>query len=83
MLRAGSSSDQVCRSLRLPLEGVRSLEIVCRNVPDDILARLEQALSDNEKLRRLVAGLGHSTSDADRRASGLSRPSKSHGAGEQ
>jgi len=58
MIRAGSESDQVCRALRLPLDSVRSLEVSCRNVPDDILARLEQALSANEKLRRLVAGLG-------------------------
>ena len=59
MIRAGSASDQVCRALRLRLDSVRSLELSCRNVPDDILARLEQALSANEKLRRLVAGLGH------------------------
>ncbi|HXR63339.1 MAG TPA: hypothetical protein VN720_07345 [Rudaea sp.] len=58
MIRAGSASEQVCRALRLPLDSVRSLEASCRNVPDDILARLEQALSANEKLRRLVAGLG-------------------------
>ena len=59
LIRAGSASDQVCRALRLPLDRVRTLEIAYRNVPDDILARLEQALSANEKLRRLVAGLGH------------------------
>lgn len=58
LIRAGSPSDQVCRSLRLPLDSVRSLEVACRSVPDDILARLEEALSANEKLRRLVAGLG-------------------------
>ena len=63
MIRAGSASDQVCRALRLPPGSVRSVEIACRNVPDDILARLEQALSANEKLRRLVAGLGHPAAD--------------------
>jgi hypothetical protein len=62
MIRAGSESDQVCRAMRLPIASVRSLEIAYRNVPDDILARLEQALSANEKLRRLVAGLGHPVS---------------------
>jgi hypothetical protein len=59
LIRAGSPSDQVCRALRLPLDRVRTLESACRDVPDDFLARLEQALSANEKLRRLVAGLGH------------------------
>ncbi len=63
MIRAGSASDQVCRALRLPLDSVRNLEVSCRNVPDDILARLEQALSANEKLRRLVAGLGQPISE--------------------
>ena len=58
LIRAGSASDQVCSALQLPLDSVRSLEMACRNVPDDILARLEEALSANEKLRRLVAGLG-------------------------
>jgi hypothetical protein len=70
LLRSGSTSDQVCRSLRLPLESLRSLEIACQNVPDDILARLEQALSENEKLRRLVAGLGYSASEAESGESG-------------
>ncbi len=62
LIRAGSASDQVCRALQLRLDSVHSLEIACRNVPDDILARLEQALSVNEKLRRLIAGLGHPVS---------------------
>ena len=47
----------MCKALRLPLDSVRAVETVCRDVPDDILMRLERALSDNEKLRRLIAGL--------------------------
>jgi hypothetical protein len=54
MIRAGSAADQVCKALRLPLDSVRAVETVCRDVPDDILARLERALSDNEKLRRRI-----------------------------
>jgi len=57
LIRAGSGADQVCKALRLPLDSVRAVEAVCRDVPDDILVRLERALSDNEKLRRLIAGL--------------------------
>jgi len=57
MIRAGSAADQVCKAMRLPLDSVRAVETVCRDVPDDILARLERALSDNDKLRRLIAGL--------------------------
>jgi hypothetical protein len=57
LIRAGSPVEQVCKTLRLPVASVRSLETACRDVPDDILERLERALSDNEKLRRLVAGL--------------------------
>jgi len=62
MLRAGSTPDQVCKALHLPPDSVMAWENACRNVPDDILARLEHVLSDNEKLRRLVAGLGHAES---------------------
>ena len=62
LIRAGSASDEVCEALQLRLDSVRSLEIAYRNVPDEILARLEQALSANEKLRRLIAGLGNPTS---------------------
>ena len=58
-LRAGSALDTVCKAMRLQPEGVKDLEVEYRNVPDDILARLEQALSANEKLRRLVASLGN------------------------
>ena len=58
-LRAGSALDEVCKALHLQPDGVKSLEAKYRNVPDDILARLEHALSANEKLRRLVAGLGN------------------------
>jgi uroporphyrinogen-III synthase len=63
LIRAGSATDRVCRALGLRPDSIRSLEIACRNVPDDILARLEQALTANEKLRRLVAGLGRSVSE--------------------
>jgi hypothetical protein len=49
--------------LRLLPERIRSLEIVCRNVPDCILAQLEQALVANVRLRRLIAGLGQSVSE--------------------
>ena len=59
MIRAGSTPDQVCKALRLQPDSVRAWETAWRNVPDDILARLEHVLSDNEKLRRLVAGLGN------------------------
>jgi len=58
MIRAGSTPDQVCKALRLQPDSIRAWESACQNVPDDILARLEHVLSDNEKLRRLVAGLG-------------------------
>jgi hypothetical protein len=44
-------------------ERIRSLEFVCRNVPDCILAQLEQALVANVRLRRLIAGLGQSVSE--------------------
>ena len=59
MIRAGSTPDQVCKALRLQLDNIKALETAYRSVPDDLLARLEHALSDNEKLRRLVAGLGN------------------------
>jgi hypothetical protein len=62
MIRAGSTPDQVCKALHLAPDSVKSWESACRNVPDDILARLEHVLSDNEKLRRLVAGLGNAES---------------------
>ena len=63
LIRAGSATDQVCRDLRLLPERIRSFEIVCRNVPDCILAQLEQALVANVRLRRLIAGLGQSVSE--------------------
>ena len=59
MIRAGATPDQVCKTLHLQLDSVKAWESACRDVPDDILARLEHVLSDNEKLRRLVAGLGN------------------------
>ncbi len=59
LLRAGSTADEAGRALRLAPESVRRSEDVFRDVPDDILALLEQLLSDNEKLRRLIAGLQH------------------------
>jgi len=62
MIRAGSAPDQVCRELRVQPDSVKAWETACRNVPDDILARLEHVLGDNEKLRRLVAGLGNAQS---------------------
>ena len=62
MIRAGSTPDQVCKALRLQPDSIRAWESACENVPDDILARLEHVLSDNEKLRRLVAGLGKAES---------------------
>ena len=62
LIRAGTDLEQVCETLRLQPASVEALERGCRNVPDDFLARLEQALSMNEKLRRLVAGLGNSHS---------------------
>jgi len=65
LIRAGLPFDQVCQSLQLSLVGIRSLQSAFQSVPDDLLVRLEQTLVDNEKLRRLVAGLGHATSDAD------------------
>jgi len=58
-LRAGTALDAVCKAMRLHPAGIKDLEVEYRNVPDDILARLEQALSANEKLRRLVASLGN------------------------
>jgi hypothetical protein len=57
LLRAGSSADEVSMALRLPTASVQMSARDCRNVPDEILALLEHALSDNEKLRRLIAGL--------------------------
>jgi len=62
MIRAGSAPDQVCKELHVQPNSVKAWETACRNVPDDILARLEHVLSDNEKLRRLVAGLGNAES---------------------
>jgi len=59
MLRAGSTPDQVGEALRLQPDKVRAWESACRNLPDDVLARLEHVVGDNEKLRRLIAGLGH------------------------
>ena len=66
MIRAGSASDQVCRTLRLRPDSVRTLEIAWKNVPNDVLARLEQTLNANEKLRRLIASLGRSISEVAR-----------------
>ena len=60
LIRAGSATDQVCSDLRLLPDRIRSLEIACRNVPDYILAQLEQTLAANVRLRRLIAGLGRS-----------------------
>jgi len=62
MIREGSPPDQVCKTLRLQPDSVKAWESACQNVPDDILARLEHVLGDNEKLRRLVAGLGKTQS---------------------
>ena len=62
MIRAGAMPDQVCKALHLQPDGVRAWESACRNVPDDILARLEHVLAENEKLRRLVAGFGNAES---------------------
>ncbi|HET7062789.1 MAG TPA: hypothetical protein VFI49_00845 [Rudaea sp.] len=62
MIRAGSAPDLVCKALHVQPDSVKAWENACRNVPDDILARLEHVLSDNEKLRRLVAGLGNAES---------------------
>ena len=62
MIRAGSPPDQVCKTLHLRPDSVKDLEAAYRSVPDDLLARFEQVLSDNEKLRRLVAGLGSAQS---------------------
>ena len=66
LIRAGSASDQVCRALMLSRERVRSLESDCRDVPDEFLARLEQALAANVRLRRLIAGLGQSVLEMTR-----------------
>jgi hypothetical protein len=62
MIRAGSTPDQVCKALHLQPDSIETWASACRNVPDDILARLEHVLSENEKLRRLVAGLGNTES---------------------
>lgn len=69
LIRAGSATDQVCRDLRLLPDRIRNLEIACRNVPDHILAQLEQTLTANLKLRRLIAGLGQSVSEMARTGS--------------
>ena len=66
LIRAGTDPEQVCETLRLRRASVEALERGYRNVPDDFLARLERALTINEKLRRLVAGLGNA-----RRRSGI------------
>ncbi|HSC11224.1 MAG TPA: hypothetical protein VLC97_09645 [Rhodanobacteraceae bacterium] len=62
LIRSGSAPEQVCKALHLQPDSIKEWESACRNVPDDILARLEHVLSDNEKLRRLVAGLGNAES---------------------
>ena len=57
LLRAGSTADEAGRTLRLAPDSVRRAHDAFRDVPDDVLALLERVLSDNEKLRRLIAGL--------------------------
>ena len=57
LLRAGSTADEASRALRLAPDSVRRSELAFRDIPDDVLALLEQLLSDNEKLRRLIAWL--------------------------
>ena len=64
MIRAGSTPDQVGKALCLQPDDIRDLEAAYRSVPDELLARFEQVLGDNEKLRRLVAGLGNQQSHA-------------------
>jgi hypothetical protein len=59
LIRTGLASDQVCRKLGLRSDQLRSVETAYQDIPDDILARLENALRANEKLRRLVAELAH------------------------
>ncbi|MEP6483404.1 MAG: hypothetical protein ABJB01_03070 [Rudaea sp.] len=57
-IRSGVATvDQVCEELRIPQESLRALEQACRTVPDELLAQVEGVLSDNERLRRLVADL--------------------------
>ena len=63
LIRAGSEPREICTSLQLQRSTVRHLEAVCENVPDDILMQFEQALSANEKLRRLIAGLGRENAE--------------------
>lgn len=57
LLRAGSSADEASRALRLAPDSVRRAHEAFRDVPDDVLAQLERVLGENEKLRRLIAGL--------------------------
>lgn len=57
LLRAGSSAAEASRALRLAPDSVRRAQDAFRDVPDDVLALLERVLGDNEKLRRLIAGL--------------------------
>ena len=57
-IRAGSKIGRVCKTFQTNKESIEILATVFRHVPDDILAQVDRALSDNEKLRRLIAGLG-------------------------
>lgn len=57
LLRAGASAEEASRVLRLAPDSVRRARDAFSEVPDDVLAMLERVLGDNEKLRRLIAGL--------------------------
>jgi hypothetical protein len=56
-LRNGIAKTKICRAYQIDAESLEALEHSYRSVPDRELASMERTLGDNEKLRRLVAGL--------------------------
>ena len=57
LLRAGATLEEASRVLGLAPDSVRRAQDALHDVPDDVLGLLERVLGDNEKLRRLIAGL--------------------------
>jgi hypothetical protein len=56
-LRSGTPIDEASHRCGVQRETLGRLEHRYRNVPEDILKHLECALSDRDKLRRLIADL--------------------------
>jgi hypothetical protein len=56
-IRGGIAKPEICQAYQIGFERLEALEHVYHSVPDRDLASMERTLGDNEKLRKLVAGL--------------------------